>query len=208
MKQGNAIRLSIIIVGVILIVASVSVAVAYMLRRSPEITNTFVPAQINCKVIESETKTTVGDRDAVIKTSVTAQNTGNYSAYIRVRVVTYWKDSKGNPVARTSPTNEFDGAWAYNKTDWIYDDTNQTFYHKAPVEVNGITKELLKLGDGFNGITLVSYVNIQDGIEFTYYPTVEFIVEGIQGAPDSAVISSWGVTLDGNGNIMDIAKTN
>ena len=208
MKQGNAIRLSIIIVGVILIVASVSVAVAYMLRRSPEITNTFVPAQINCKVIESETKTTVDGKDAVIKTSVTAQNTGNYSAYIRVRVVTYWKDSKGNPVARTSPENEFGGAWAYNKTDWIYDDINQTFYHKAPVEVNGITKELLKLGDGFNGISLVSDVNIQGGIAFTYYPTVEFIVEGIQGAPDSAVISSWGVTLDGNGNIIDIAKTN
>lgn len=206
MKQGNAIRLSIIIVGVILIVASVSVAVAYMLRRSPEITNTFVPAQINCKVIESETKTTVGGNDAVIKTSVKAQNTGNFIAYIRVRVVTYWKDSKGNPVARTSPTNEFGGAWAYNQTDWIYDRPNQTFYHKAPVEVNGITEELLKLGDGFNGISLVSHVDIQDGIAFTYYPTVEFIVEGIQGAPGSAVIDSWGVTLDGSGNI--IPKTN
>jgi hypothetical protein len=206
MKHGNTKRLSIIIVGAILIVASVSVAVAYMLRRSPEITNTFVPAHINCKVIESETKTTVGGKDAVIKTSVTAQNTGNFSAYIRVRVVTYWKDSKGNPVARTSPTNEFGGAWAYNQTDWIYDATNQTFYHKAPVEVNGITAELLKLGDGFNGISLVSDVDIQDSIAFTYYPTVEFIVEGIQGAPDSAVIDSWGVMLDGNGNI--IAKTN
>ena len=206
MKQGNAIRLSIIIVGVILIVASVSVAVAYMLRRSPEITNTFVPARINCKVIESETETTVDGKDAVIKNSVKAQNTGNFIAYIRVRVVTYWKDSKGNPVARTSPTNEFGGAWAYNQTAWIYDATNQTFYHKAPVEVNGITEELLKLGDGFNGISLVSDEDIQDGIAFTYYPTVEFIVEGIQGAPDSAVTSSWGVTLDDSGNI--IAKTN
>ena len=206
MKQGNAIRLSIIIVGVILIVASVSVAVAYMLRRSPEITNTFVPAQIDCKVIESETKTTVDGKDAVIKTSVQAQNTGNFIAYIRVRVVTYWKDSKGNPVARNSPTNEFGGAWAYNQADWIYDDTNQTFYHKAPVEVNGFTAELLKLGDGFNGISLVSEVDIQGSVVFTYYPTVEFIVEGIQGAPGSAVIDSWGVTLDGSGNI--IAKTN
>jgi hypothetical protein len=199
MKQRNAIRLSIIIVGVILIVASVSVAVAYMLRRSPEITNTFVPAKIDCKVIERENKTTVDDKDAVIKTSVKAQNTGNFIAYIRVRVVTYWKDSKGNPVARTSPENKFGGEWAYNQTDWIYDDTNQTFYHKAPVEVNGFTEELL--GDGFDGIRLVSEVNKQDSIAFTYYPTVEFIVEGIQGAPNSAVTESWGVTLDDNGNI-------
>jgi hypothetical protein len=197
MKQGNAIRLSIIIVGAILIVASVSVAVAYMLRRSPEITNLFVPAKIDCQVLE--TATIIGD--VVTKTSVQAKNTGNSDAYIRVRVVTYWEDSKGNPVARTSPENKFDGDWKYNDAAWIYDDTNQTFYHKAPVGENEFTAELL--GSGFNGITLKPESVKQGNVTFTYYPVVEFIVEGIQGAPDTAVTESWGVTLDSNGNITD-----
>jgi hypothetical protein len=205
MKHRNTIRLSIIIVGAILIVASVSVVVAYMIRRSPEITNSFVPAKVDCKVIESETKTTVDGKDAVIKTSVTAQNTGNVDAYIRVRVVTYWEDSKGNPVARTKPENEFDnGNWKFNDAYWIYDATNQTFYHKAPVGANDVTKELLKFDSGFNGITLTPESVTQAGkVTFTYYPIVEFIVEGIQGDPDTAVKKSWGVTWDSNVNITD-----
>ena len=199
MKHGNIIRLSIIIVGAILIVASVSVAVAYMIIRSPEITNSFVPAKIDCQVLE--TKTITGN--VVTKTSVTAQNTGNVDAYIRVRVVTYWEDSKGNPVARTRPTNEFGKDWKYNDAAWIYDDRNQTFYHKAPVGANDVTAELLKFDSGFNGITLESEDVKQGSVTFTYYPMVEFIVEGIQGDPDTAVKESWGVTLDSNGNITD-----
>ena len=196
MKHGNIIRLSIIIVGAILIVASVSVTVAYLIIRSTEITNSFVPAKIDCQVLETETKID----NVVTKTSVRAQNTGNVDAYIRVRVVTYWEDSKGNPVARNSPENEFvDGDWKFNDADWIYDRTNQTFYHKAPVGANDFTAELL--GSGFNGITLTPEDVIQGNVTFTYYPVVEFIVEGIQGDPDTAVKESWGVTLDSDGNI-------
>ena len=200
MKHGNIIRLSIIIVCAILIVASVSVAVAYMIVRSHEITNSFVPAKIDCQVLETETKID----DVVTKISVRAQNTGNVDAYIRVRVVTYWEDSKGNPVARTSPINEFFGGdWKFNDAAWIYDATNQTFYHKAPVGANDFTAELLKLDSGFKGITLEPEDVLQGSVTFTYYPMVEFIVEGIQDAPDTAVIESWGVTLDGNGHITD-----
>ena len=197
MKHGNTKRLSIIIVGAILIVASVSVTVAYIIIRSPEITNLFVPAKIDCQVLETET---VID-GIVTKKSVQAQNTGNSDAYIRVRVVTYWEDSKGNPIARTSPINKFGGDWKFNDAAWIYDDKNQTFYHKAPVGENEFTAELL--GSGFDGITLKPVSVEQGNVTFTYYPVVEFIVEGIQAAPDTAVKESWGVTLDSNGNITD-----
>ena len=172
-----------------------------MIVRSHEITNSFVPAKIDCQVLETETKID----DVVTKTSVTAQNTGNVDAYIRVRVVTYWEDSKGNPIARTSPINKFGGDWKFNDDDWIYDDKNQTFYHKAPVGANDVTAELLKLDSGFKGITLEpeDVMQGQGNVTFTYYPMVEFIVEGIQDAPDTAVKESWGVTLDSNGNITD-----
>ena len=195
MKQKNAIRLLILIVGLTVVIASISVSVAYMLTRSDILTNIFVPAKVSCKVVEEGTGTS--------QTSVKVQNTGDTDVYVRVRVVTYWEDSKGNPVARTSPENKFGGDWKYNQTDWIYDVANQTFYHKSPIDVGQTTNELLNIGGGFNGIELevVEVLQGTGSVSFTYHAVVEFIVEGIQAAPGEAVTSSWDVTLDDDGNI-------
>ena len=203
MKKGNAFRLLILIVGLAVVVTSISVSIAYMLKSSDEITDTFIPAKVACQMVETVSETTIGGKNVSIKTSVRAQNTGNIEAYIRVRVVTYWEDSKGNPVARTSPENEFEGDWKYNQTDWIYDEENQTFYYKYPVDAGQSTKELLDIDGGFAGIELEVVEELQGSVSFTYHTVVEFIVEGIQGAPAEAVISSWGVTLDDDGNITD-----
>ena len=200
MKKGNTLRLSIFIIGVIIVVASISVALAYMISRSPEITNSFVPAKMDCEAV-----TTFNDGTT---TSVRVNNNSNIEAYIRVRVVLYWQDSKGNPVARKSPENGFDNdIWQYDKSTWVYDEENQTFYHKAPVDASGSTSELLKIGDGFTGIELQTEKVDYNGTEFTYHPVLQFIVEGIQSDPDTAV-KEWGVTLDGNGNITAKANKN
>ena len=203
MKKGNAFRLLILIVGLAVVVTSISVSIAYMLKSSDEITDTFIPAKVTCQMVETVSETTIGGKNVPIKTSVKAQNTGNIEAYIRVRVVTYWEDSKGNPVARTSPENKFGGDWKYNQTDWIYDAATQTFYHKSPIDVGQTTNELLNIGGGFNGIELevVEVLQGTGSVSFTYHAVVEFIVEGIQAAPGEAVTSSWEVTLDDDGNI-------
>lgn len=200
MKKGNTLRLSIFIIGVIVVVASISVALAYMISRSPEITNSFVPAKMDCEAV-----TTFNDGTT---TSVKVNNKSNIEAYIRVRVVLYWQDSKGNPVARPSPENGFNnGSWQYDESTWFYDVQNQTFYHKAPVDASGSTEELLKIDGGFTGIKLQSIQETHNNTVFTYHPVLQFIVEGIQSDPDTAV-KEWGVTLDGNGNITDKANKN
>ena len=203
MKKGNTFRILILIVGLVAVVASISVSIAYMMKSSEEITNTFIPAKVTCQMVEKVATTKVESKDVSIKKSVKAQNTGNIPAYIRVRVVTYWEDSKGNPVGRTSPENEFGGDWKYNQTDWIYDSQNQTFYYKTPVDAGQLTNELLDIGGGFDGIELTVIEEVQGSanVKFTYHAVVEFIVEGIQGAPVEAVTSAWGVTVDSDGNI-------
>ena len=201
MKKGNAFRLLILIIGLAVAVASISVSIAYMLRSSDEITNTFIPAKVACQINETVVDKTVEGKSVPYKTSVAAQNTGNIQAYIRVRVVTYWEDSKGNPVARNSPEIKFGGAWKHNQTDWLYDAANQTFYYKTPVDAGQSTNDLLKLEGGFDGIELTVIEVLQGSVSFTYHAVVEFIVEGIQAAPNEAVTSAWGVTLDSNGNI-------
>ena len=198
MKQKNAIRLLILIVGLTVVIASISVSVAYMLTRSDILTNIFVPAEVSCKVVESGTETS--------KTSVKVENTGDTDVYVRVRVVTYWEDSKGNPVARTSPENKFgtgQNDWKYDATKWIYDEKNQTFYYKASVKEGQTTAELLT-----SAIPLEVIEEAGEGnVKFTYHQVVEFIAEVIQSSPDDAVKEAWGVTLDGNDQITGFSKT-
>ena len=189
MKQKNAIRLLILIVGLTVVIASISVSVAYMLTRSDILTNIFVPAKVSCEVLEAGTGTS--------QTSVMVKNTGDTDVYVRVRVVTYWEDSKGNPVALTSPENGFGttpATWKYNEADWIYDKENQTFYYKASVKEGQTTAELLT-----SAIPLEVIEEAGEGnVKFTYHQVVEFIAEVIQSSPDDAVKEAWGVTLDGN----------
>lgn len=198
MKQKNAIRLLILIVGLTVVIASISVSVAYMLTRSDILTNIFVPAKVSCKVVEEGTGTS--------QTSVKVQNTGDTDVYVRVRVVTYWEDSKGNPVALTSPENGFGttpATWKYNEADWIYDKENQTFYYKASVKAGQTTDELLT-----GAIQLAVKEEDHEGnVKFTYHQVVEFIAEVIQSSPDDAVKEAWGVTLDGNDQITGFNKT-
>ena len=199
MKQKNAIRLLILIVGLTVVIASISVSVAYMLTRSDILTNIFVPAKVSCKVVEEGTGTS--------QTSVKVQNTGDTDVYVRVRVVTYWEDSKGNPVALTSPENGFGttpATWKYNEADWIYDKENQTFYYKASVKEGQTTNDLLPAD---SKITLKVEEATQGNVKFTYHQVVEFIAEVIQSSPDDAVKEAWGVTLDGNDQITGFNKT-
>ena len=195
MKKTKVLTILIITIVAVVALISISVVVAYMFKQSPEFNNEFVPAVVDCKVVETfeENK----------KTSVKVENTGNIESYIRLRVVTYWQDSKGNPVARTSPEIKFDTEWKYDASKWIYDEANNTFYHKTPVDAGYKTSELLTLGSGFDGIQMSSVEEVVGGVKYTYHPVIVFIAEAIQSEPDNAV-EKWDVTVDSAGNITAI----
>lgn len=193
MDKRKSLILLLIVAVAIVSALLIPAAVALMLRKSPNFNNSFIPAQVSCAVDE----TFVGNK----KTSVKVDNTSNIPVYIRLRVVTYWQDSKGNVVARTSPVNEFGEDWKYDDTNWLYDANEQTFYCKKPVGVGGETAELLKLQDTFQGIQLTPKTETYNGVDFVYYPVMEFVAEAIQSQPGKAVTESWKVTLDGEGNI-------
>lgn len=193
MDKRKSLILLLIVAVAIVSALLIPAAVALMLRKSPNFNNSFIPAQVSCAVDE----TFVGNK----KTSVKVDNTSNIPVYIRLRVVTYWQDSKGNVVARTSPVNKFGSDWKYDDTNWLYDADEQTFYCKKPVGVGGETAELLKLQGTFQGIQLTPKTETYNGVDFVYYPVMEFVAEAIQSQPGKAVTESWKVTLDGEGNI-------
>lgn len=193
MEKRKSLILLLIVAVAIVSALLIPAAVALMLRKSPNFNNSFIPAQVSCAVDETF--------DGNKKTSVKVDNTSNIPVYIRLRVVTYWQDSKGNVVARDSEPLKFGTDWKYDDTNWLYDADDQTFYCKKPVGVGGETAELLKLQDTFQGIQLTPKTETYNGVDFVYYPVMEFVAEAIQSQPGKAVTESWKVTLDGEGNI-------
>ena len=179
----------VLIISAIVIFVSVSAVMAYMLRESSDITNVFVPANVDCEVIEifEDNK----------KTSIKVENKSNIKTYIRLRVVAYWQDSKGNVVARTSPEIKFGSNWQYDTENWFYDSIEKTFYHKSPVLAGDLTSELLK-----NSIVLNAVTEDVNGVVFTYHPVITFIAEAVQAEPNGAVTDAWGISVDSNGKLI------
>ena len=165
---------------ILVIAVSFPTAMAYMFKKTETIKNELIPAEVSCKVNENFNGTK--------KTSVTVTNTSNITAYIRVRVVSYWQDSKGNIVARQSEMPVFEVS-----DNWIKADEYDTYYYKLPVKAGEDTLEFLKTG---SEIILRQETETDDiGVTYTYNQVVEIFAEAIQSLPVDVVTSSWPVTL-------------
>ena len=181
----------ILIVFVLLAVLIPSVY-AYMIHKSQTVANNSVPGKVTCDIEEAYNGTT--------KSSIKVKNTGNVDAYIRVRLVFHWEDSKGNVVARnmTTPTV------SYDNTKWIKDTADGfTYYYTGRVAPNEFTPEFLS-----NNFTMEPVVVDVNGTDYTYYPVMEVLAEAIQadGKIDDnpAVTDAWGVTVGANGIITAV----
>ena len=99
MKNKRLLRIS----AILLVAAVLTTAVnAFMINRSQTFYNKFVPASVKCEIEEQFSDSTVTST----KTSIQVKNTGNTDAYIRVRLVIHWEDSKGNVVHHGYTHNE------------------------------------------------------------------------------------------------------
>ena len=181
-----------------------SLVVGYMFRVV-DVPNTLLPGTVSCMVEEVVSQN--DDSTTLTKQEVTVKNTGNTQAYIRVKVLTYWQDSKGNVVG-SKIDNDLLDTDKYNNSNWIRKEKTVdggvesiTYYCKTPIDPGKNTPDLLAYGKTVVlGITTTKV----DGVIYTYHQVAEIIPEAIQSQPTEAVKSSWGVTLDANGNITEV----
>ncbi len=161
----------------VLFVSLCGTVFAYMFSRTGEHTYQLQPATVSCTVQESFD----GDQ----KTSIQIQNTGTIDAYLRVRLVSYWKNADGQIIGKASVIPPFGLA-----TDWIAG-PNNTYYYKSPVAPDGTTPNLLS-----SAMTLAEVD--EDGNR----QVIEVFAEAIQSLPQSTVSTSWNVSVDSaTGNI-------
>ena len=198
------------VVGIMLVVLLITTAivtslvVGYMFRIV-DVPNTLLPGTVSCMVEEVVSQN--DDSTTLTKQEVTIKNTGNAQAYIRVKVLTYWQDSKGNIVG-SKIDNDLLDTDKYNNSNWIRKEKTVdggvesiTYYCKTPIDPGKNTPDLLA-----NGKTVVLGITTTkvDGVTYTYRQVAEIIPEAIQSLPADAVKSSWGVTLVANGNITAV----
>lgn len=156
---------------ILVICLAIGGAVAFLVAHTDEIKNIFNPANVEIKTYE--------DFDGTVKKNVNVENTGDTDVYIRVKLVTYMQDAKGNPTSATASIPPFD-----HGDDWLLIDG--IYYYTKPVASGDKTSDLI----GDVGITLIRG------------QVVEVLAEAIQATPTTAVTETWGVTVD-DGLITD-----
>ena len=163
---------------VLLLSATVTGTLMYLVSKTTAVTNTFEPATVTCEVQENF--------DGTVKKDVTVKNTSNIDAYLRVNLVTYRVNADGERIGGTAAIPSFTPGEGWFEKDGFY-------YYNKPVAPDKTPAAKLI---GNDGITLVKYTDADGGRQ-----VIEVIAEAIQSVPTSVVKEYWNVTVDANGVI-------
>lgn len=167
-------RIGILLISLLLLVTmAVGGTVAWLLKDTQPVVNTFTPAHVTCEVTE--------DFNGTVKKNVNVRNTGDTDAYIRVKLISYRVNEDGQHIGgKTSvPTFTLGSGWVENDGYYYYT------YPVAPGE-----KPTNALVDN-RGIILQEYTDADGGKQ-----VIEVMAEAIQSTPAEAVGQSWGVTIE------------
>lgn len=167
-------RLAMMVLSVVLLLAlAVGGTLAWLSTKTTSVTNTFTPAEVNCKVEEDF------DENTGVKTNVNVTNTGNIDVYIRVKLVTYRTNDAGQHIGGTAKLPQFTPGKNWVEKDGYY-------YYTLPVAPG--EKPAANLA---NSMTLEKSYEDADGGK----QALDVMAEAIQSAPEKAVADAWGVKI-------------
>ena len=167
-------RLAMMVLSIVLLLAlAVGGTLAWLSTNTTQVTNTFTPAEVTCKVEEKF------DPDTGEKTNVNVTNTGNIAVYIRVKLVTYRTNDAGQHIGGTAQLPKFNLG-----ENWV--EYGEYYYYTLPVEPNA--QPHTNLADS---MTLEKSYGDADGGK----QALDVMAEAIQSEPEKAVADAWGVKI-------------
>lgn len=167
-----------VIATVMLLALAIGGTVAWLTDTSPAVVNTFTPSHVSCKVDE-----TFDDRTGV-KSNVQVQNTSDIPAFIRVKLVTYRTNGKGQHIGGTAAVPNFQPG-----ANWVLHEGY--YYYTQPVQpqkFTGILIDEIRLQD--------PYMDADGG-----HQAIDVMAEAIQSVPEAAVKEAWGFELKADGSL-------
>ena len=174
-------RLAMMVLSIVLLLGvAIGGTIAWLSTKTTPVINTFTPAEVTCKVEEDF------DADTGEKTNVNVTNTGNIAVYIRVKLVTYRTNDKGQHIGGTADLPEFTPG-----KNWVKH--GEYYYYTLPVSPG--VKPDANLAEK---MTLMSSYEDADGGK----QAIDVMAEAIQSEPEKAVGEAWGVRIS-QGNVTD-----
>lgn len=170
-KKTGALFLSLLLIAVV----AVGGTLAWLSAKTDEVKNTFIPGEITTTVTEKF--------DGKDKTEILVKNDGNIPAYVRVKLVTYRVNDKGEHIGGEAEIPNFKLG-----SGWVQ--FGGYYYYTQPVAAEETAPNML--GEG--GITLEKYTDPDGGKQ-----VIEVMAEAIQSVPAEAAGEAWGVTISENG---------
>ena len=158
---------------VLLLALAVGGTLAWLSTKTTPVTNTFTPAEVNCKVEEDF------DENTGVKTNVNVTNTGNIAVYIRVKLVTYRTNDSGQHIGGTAQLPKFNLG-----ENWV--EYGGYYYYTLPVAPG--KEPAANLADR---MTLEKSYKDADGGK----QALDVMAEAIQSEPEKAVGEAWGVQI-------------
>lgn len=156
----------------LILTVAIGGTIAWLVTQTDGITNTFQPSEVTCAVEEDF------DKDTGVKENIKVKNTGDIDAFIRVKLVTYRTNDKGQHIGGTADLT----TQLTLKAGWVkYGDF---YYYTKPVAPNAYTGILT------DAITLESYTDADGG-----HQAIDVMAEAIQSVPEKAVGEAWGVKI-------------
>ena len=165
---------------VLLIALSVGGTYAWLTGRSEFIANTFTPGHVTSEVTE--------EFDGTVKTNVNVINTGDIDAFVRVKLVTYRTNDRGEHIGGVSELPAFTLG-----ENWV--EYGGCYYYTLPVAPGA--SPAANLADR---IVLTAAYDDADG----GHQSMDVMAEAIQSIPEAAVKAAWGegFGIDANGNLV------
>ncbi len=171
---GRSRMIMMIAAAALLLTMAVGGTMAWLSAKDEPITNTFQPSKVNCEVTEDY------DKVQNVKSQVNVENTGDTSAYIRVKLVTYRTNDAGEHIGGTAEVP------AFTLGDKWVQHTDGYYYYTLPVEADDSPATVLA-----DAIQLKKdYADADGG-----HQALDVMAEAIQSEPGKAVGEAWGVAI-------------
>ena len=164
----------------LILTVAIGGTIAWLVTQTDGITNTFQPSQVTCEVEESF--------DGKVKTDVNVKNTGDIDAFIRVKLVTYRTNDRGEHIGGTATLPNFTLG-----ENWV--EYNGYYYYTLPVAPKATPAANLT-----DSMTLTATYGDADG----GHQAIDVMAEAIQSVPEAAVKAAWGTgfSIDAKGNLV------
>lgn len=169
---------AIVMATVLLLALAIGGTVAWLSTQDTPITNTFTPSKVACEVQE--------EFNGTVKSDVNVKNTGDTQAFIRVKLVTYRTNDKGQHIGGTATLPPFTRG-----ANWV--EYKGYYYYTLPVAAGSTPVTNLT-----ESMTLVGSYGDTDGGK----QAIDVMAEAIQSVPGTAVQTAWGLSIDENGNLI------